>query len=207
MPQIELDDKQRTVRFTNSEIVLDFGAIGKGYALDRAGELVRSFGVERAFMHGGTSSILALGHGPSGKPWPVGIRNPWAANDAAELVQIGLADRGYSCSAVFSAGESVSDIVVPFTHAPLVEQAACVVVAPAAVEAEVLSTALLAMGMAEARVYTERAWPGVSVGWLAAADEPSICWFGARPDGICWGAMVHRLRGHVFAENGLPTRA
>lgn len=175
---VVLDAEKRTVRFTNPALGLDFGALGKGYALDRAGELVRSFGVERAFLHGGTSSILALGNGPSGTPWPVGIRNPWAANDMNELAKIGLADQGYSCSAVFSAGESASDIVDPITRAPLADQAACVVIAPTSLEAEILSTALLAMGNARARAYTENAGPGICVAWLAAADKPSITWFG-----------------------------
>jgi FAD:protein FMN transferase len=175
---VVLDAEKRTVRFTNSALVLDFGALGKGYALDRAAELVRSFGVQRAFLHGGTSSILALGHGPGGKPWPVGIRNPGAADDATELAQVGLSDQGFSCSAVYSPGESVSDIVDPHAHAPLADQAACVVIAPTALEAEILSTALLAMGKVRARAYTESAESGIFVGWLAMVGEPPLAWLG-----------------------------
>jgi thiamine biosynthesis lipoprotein ApbE len=79
---------------------------------------------------------------------------------------------------VYSAGESVSDLVDPHVHLPLADQAACVVIAPTALEAEILSTALLAMGMARARAYTENAASGISVGWLAGAGEPSLEWLG-----------------------------
>jgi thiamine biosynthesis lipoprotein len=178
---VVLDPDKRTVRYANPAVVLDFGALGKGYALDRAAELVRNFGIQQAFLHGGTSSILAVGCGANGKPWPVGIRNPWGAHDTSELTQIGLADQGYSCSAVFSAGGAVSDIVDPRHRAALTSQAACVVVAPSAIEAEILSTALLAMGMTRAQAYTESAGSGLCVGWLANAEQPSINWFSAVP--------------------------
>jgi thiamine biosynthesis lipoprotein len=176
------DNQKRTIRFFDTDFSLDFGALGKGYALDRAAEIVRSFGVDRALLHGGTSSILALGNGPNEKPWPIGIRNPTAADDAVEIAQICLIDRGYSCSAVFSADQTVSDIVDPHTGVPLTEQAACVVIAATALNAEILSTALLTMGMAQARAYTEKVTPGVSVGWIAGSSAPSIEWFGATPE-------------------------
>ena len=41
---------------------LNLGAVGKGYALDRAGELLRHrWGVRSALLHGGSSSVLARG--------------------------------------------------------------------------------------------------------------------------------------------------
>jgi thiamine biosynthesis lipoprotein len=181
MISVTVDNQKRTMRFYREDVSLDFGALGKGYALDRAAEIVRSFGVDRALLHGGTSSILALGNGPNEKPWRIGIRNPTAADDAVEIAQISLIDRGYSCSAVFSADQTVSDIVDPHSGVPLAEQAACVVIASTALDAEMLSTALLAMGMARARAYTEKVAPGVSVGWIAGTSAPSIEWFGATP--------------------------
>jgi thiamine biosynthesis lipoprotein len=178
---VVLDNEKRTVRFETPALMLDFGATGKGYALDQTAALIRSFGVERALLHGGTSSILALGLDRNGKPWPIGIRPPGAADDGMELAQIRLCDQGYSCSAVFSAGEQVSDIVNPRSLSPLDKQAACVVIASNAFEAELYSTALLAMGMDEARAYTEKAGPEVSVGWIGMANDPAITWFGTPP--------------------------
>jgi thiamine biosynthesis lipoprotein ApbE len=50
---------------------LDFGAVGKGWALDRAADVLREHGVGCALLHGGTSSVVVIGapeceHTPSG---------------------------------------------------------------------------------------------------------------------------------------------
>ena len=57
-----------------------------------------------------------------------------------------LADQSFSCSTALAPGQTASDLIAPRRGKPLTEQAACVVVAPTALEAEVLSTACLVMG-------------------------------------------------------------
>jgi thiamine biosynthesis lipoprotein ApbE len=49
---IELDPSAFTVRLTRAGVRLDLGAIGKGYALDRAADLLRDAGVSSALLHG-----------------------------------------------------------------------------------------------------------------------------------------------------------
>jgi thiamine biosynthesis lipoprotein len=151
-----IDTETRLVRFIAPDARLDFGAFGKGYALDRAAEELRQFGVTSALLDGGTSSVLALGIGRDGKPWRVGLRNPFVA-DAPELRQLALTDAALSCSGVFDAETQLtSDIVDPHTGHALAEPAAVAVVTNSAATAEMLSTALLAMGKERARAYTER---------------------------------------------------
>jgi len=41
-------------------VKLDFGAVGKGWALDRAAETLSDLGVGCALLHGGTSTVLGL---------------------------------------------------------------------------------------------------------------------------------------------------
>jgi FAD:protein FMN transferase len=147
---VELDPVQRTVSFLDPRVQLDLGGYGKGYALDAAGRVLAEFGVDRALLHGGTSSVLTRGGREDGPPWPVGLRDPFA-EDERELMQLRLADCGLSSSAVLGAGGETSDIVDVRQARPLAQQAACGVIAPSAVEAEVLSTALLAMGKTSAR--------------------------------------------------------
>ena len=67
---LRLDEAARTVRFSEPGTLIDLGGVGKGYALDRAGELLRRFGVECALLNAGTSSLLAVGRHPSGAPGP-----------------------------------------------------------------------------------------------------------------------------------------
>jgi FAD:protein FMN transferase len=76
MQHVELDAANFTVRFTRTGVVLDPGAIGKGWALERAGVLLRDAGVTDALLHGGTSTVLALGTDSEGAPWRIAIEHP-----------------------------------------------------------------------------------------------------------------------------------
>lgn len=164
---VEINPAGRTVRFTAPEIRLDLGALGKGYALDRAAALTLQYGFEQALLHGGTSSVLALGE------WPVGVRDPW--NPAGELTQFRLSDSGMSSSAAFGAEQQVSDIIHPHQRQPLREQAGCTVVAPTAAEAEILSTALLAMSEEQATKYCQRPdMAGRQVGWMKQDTNQTV---------------------------------
>ena len=48
--------------------LIDLGAIGKGWALDKCAALVFDVGIDRAFFHAGGSSMIAIG-----EDWPVNI--------------------------------------------------------------------------------------------------------------------------------------
>ena len=147
-----LDRERRTVRFARPGTFIDLGGFAKGYALDRGAEILRRFGVQCGLLNGGTSSVLAIGRHPGGVGWPIDVRDPFGDEASPPVARLRLADQGFSCSAILSPGQAVSDVIVPRLGEPLTGQAACVVVAPTAAEAEALSTAGLAMGKARARV-------------------------------------------------------
>ena len=63
---------------------LDFGAIGKGYAADKAVEILKSNGIKTALLDFG-GNIQAVGKKPDGSLWRVGIKNPWEGGAAAAL--------------------------------------------------------------------------------------------------------------------------
>src|SRR5688572_10919776 len=56
MDLVELDSESFQVRFARDGVMLDFGAIGKGYAIERAVELLREADITAAIIHGGTST-------------------------------------------------------------------------------------------------------------------------------------------------------
>lgn len=173
---VELDEESRTVRFTRPGLAFDFGGIGKGYALDRAAEILDQFGVEHAFLHAGTSSVLALGHDAEGDAWKIGVRDPFLPPGVApELFAIRSRDRGFSCSAVFGHNQGTSDVIDPRQGRPLSEPAACVALATSGAMAEVYSTALLAMGRDSAGRYSAKlAESGVSAAWIAPGDDGPV---------------------------------
>jgi len=68
---------------TNKAVQVDLGGYAKGYALDRAAELLRKQGIRNALINIG-GNILALGqHGD--RPWRVGIQHPRKSGALATL--------------------------------------------------------------------------------------------------------------------------
>lgn len=178
MADVVLDEARRTVRFVHPATRLDLGAIGKGYALDRAGEIVAAQGVAHALLDGGTSSTLARGIDAEGRPWSVGLRDPFSSDIHRELLRLRLVDQCLASSAVLAAGGGVSDLVDPRTGTPLAEQRACTILAPTATEAEILSTALACMGRERAAAYTQACRrDDLAVIWVEGqAGSPRIEW-------------------------------
>ena len=76
MNLVQLNAHNRTVRFDREGVMLDLGAIGKGYALERAAGLLREAGVISALLHGGTSTVCAIGTPPGANHWQVAIHRP-----------------------------------------------------------------------------------------------------------------------------------
>lgn len=165
-PALQLDAEICTARFTRADVIIDLGGVGKGYALDRGREIMLRFGVACGLLHGGTSSVLAVGAPPGKNGWAVAVRHP-RTPDAAPVAQVDLVDQGLSCSAVRHPGQRQSDVLNPLTGRPLCGDAACVALVANATDAEIFSTALLAMGREEAKRYLERvSCHGLVAGWF-----------------------------------------
>ncbi len=85
---VQLDPSANTVRFDVSGLALDPGGIGKGYAVEKVGSLLRGYGIDAALISAGTSTLYAIG-APPDQPdgWPVEIRDPVDANKTAAVVR------------------------------------------------------------------------------------------------------------------------
>jgi len=83
MGHVHLDAAARSVRFARTGVEVNFGAIGKGYALDRMGALLHGRGARRALLSAGYSSVLALGG--KGRGWPVDLRPRLASRRVGRL--------------------------------------------------------------------------------------------------------------------------
>jgi thiamine biosynthesis lipoprotein len=149
---IGLDRDRRTVRFLRQGLEINLGGIGKGYALDRGADLlVREWGATSALLHGGSSSVRAIGT-PPGQPrgWPVTIKHPWEPD--RRLGTLYLADNALGTSAATFQhfeynGRKLGHLLDPRTGWPAdgIQQAS--VVAPSAAEADALSTAFFVLGV------------------------------------------------------------
>lgn len=148
MQHVLLDSTDRTVSFDRAGVRLELGAIGKGYALDQAVEMLRDFEIESALLHGGTSSIYALGTPPDAKAWQIAIQSPF---EEEYLAEVSLSEMSLSVSAPRNkgfeqGGKRYGHVIDPRNGYPVPEHLLSAVVCPSATLGDALSTALLVTG-------------------------------------------------------------
>jgi thiamine biosynthesis lipoprotein len=148
---VVLDETRSAVKFRAAGLELNLGAVGKGYALDRAAELLRAkWGVRSALLHGGGSSVYAIGCPPGdARGWPVRLKHPSAPEESLGVVRLANAGLGTS-AATFQFfeynGRKLGHLLDPRTGWPAAGTASASVLAPSAAEADAMSTAAFVLG-------------------------------------------------------------
>ncbi len=126
---------------------LDLGGIAKGYAIDRAAEVLRAAGVIGGMVDVG-GDLLCFGRPLAGETWPVDVKNPSAPG---RLVQLRLREGAVCTSGNYArfteiAGKRYSHIIDPRTGWPAETALSVTVVAPTAMTADIWATALSVLG-------------------------------------------------------------
>lgn len=136
----EMDENEHRIWLRHRHPVhVDLGGFGKGYALDRMAELFDEWEIHSALLHGGWSSLLAMG-APSGHPgWPVSISHPEQPGCVLETIELQHA-------AVSGSGlQKGQHIIDPRTGRPVRGRRAAWAFAPSAALSDALSTAFMIM--------------------------------------------------------------
>lgn len=146
---IILNEADFTVAFEQEGMQIDLGAIGKGYAIERAVEVLRESGVKSALIHGGTSTIYALGAPPDANAWRVAIFDPVRKSALPDALD--LRDCSVSVSAVHGKsftldGREYGHVIDPRTGEPTNAALLAAVWGPSPTDTDALSTALLVLG-------------------------------------------------------------
>ena len=133
-----LDPNGMTITVHCDHLGLDLGGIGKGYALDQAAEiLLEDFGITRALLNAGESTVLALQPPEGAASWVIGAGAP---GQSQPLVDGALSGSGFSVQG--------SHIIDPRTGRPVPlrpDREHVWAIAPTAALADALSTAFMVM--------------------------------------------------------------
>src|SRR5262249_48032443 len=162
---------------------LDFDGFAKGVAVDACVAALRARGVTRALVTLGESSLYALGAPDDAHAWRLDVRGP---NPDGAVAGLALRDEAAAVSAVFGGAGRRSPaqnghILDPHTGVPLTDDAASVVVAPTAADAEAYAKLVLVRGAA---------------GVAAAEETAAVRAARITADGIAMGAAM-RTSGTV----------
>ena len=169
---IELDPAHHTVFLKRAGMMLDLGAIGKGYAADQMLAVLESQGIRHAMVEAGGEVIV--GDPPPGNPgWKVGV-------DSADVD-----DGGPPCTLLLHAaavstsgdehqflelnGHRYSHVINPATGWALEGESSTTVIAQDSATADSLGTTFSLMSVADGMRAAETL-PGVSVLWVRRVD-------------------------------------
>lgn len=152
---LELDVAGSRARLLAAGAELNPGAIGKGWAIDRAIDLLTAAGVPSVLVHGGQSSVRAIGiHGPAlpGRAgWKVGLRHPLRPGRRLAtftLVNRALGTSGSGTQFFVDRGRRLGHVLDPRSGRPAEGVLSATVLAPTAAEADALATAAYVLGEA-----------------------------------------------------------
>ncbi|MGM5487668.1 MAG: FAD:protein FMN transferase [Nanobdellota archaeon] len=130
---------------TNTTITL--GGIAKGYAIDQAIETLQMHNISAGLVNAG-GDLYGYGRKASGELWTSALRNPDDPYDY--LTRFEIRDQGIATSGnyerYFDENREYHHIIDPTTGRSANDCISVTVIAPSAVQADALSTALFVMG-------------------------------------------------------------
>ena len=146
--RITLDPKSQTVYLREPGMRIGFGAIGKGYAADRAKELLVSKQVKGGIINA-SGDLTTWGTKTTGERWLVGIANPLSKDKVFSwlpVVESSVATSGNYEKYIVLNGEKYSHIIDPRTGYPTKGINSVSVFAKHAELCDALATAIFIMG-------------------------------------------------------------
>jgi len=142
---IELADNK--IRFNNNAVRIDLGGIAKGYAVDRAVDIIGQCGIGKAMVSaGGDSRIMG---DRVGRPWVIGIQHP--RDPEGIVLRLPLTDSAISTSGDYERffidnGKRVHHIINPSTGRSAAASWSATVIGPDAMTTDALSTTIFILG-------------------------------------------------------------
>lgn len=146
---IVLDETQQTVFLKEKGMRIGFGGIGKGYAAQKAKELLMANGVTSGIVNA-SGDLTAWGYQENGTPWTIGIADP---NNRHQLFStLNITDKAIATSGnyekfVMINGKRYSHTIDPKTGFPVSGIKSVTIIAENAEIADALATPVMVMGV------------------------------------------------------------
>jgi thiamine biosynthesis lipoprotein len=153
---LQLDPEQRSVRFSKPGIELNLHSIGKGFAVRRMAEHLQQRGLHDFVIHGGQSSVLAIGdclpRETEQGGWRIGLTHPvFPEKRLGEflLTNRAIGTSGSARQGLVHRGQRLGHILDPRTGWPANHWLSTTVLHPDPTHADALATAFYVMSEAE----------------------------------------------------------
>ena len=144
--KVTVNCAENKIKFAGLGVKIDLGGVAKGYAIDRAGAIMKKYGVENFIVNYGGDMLFCGNKG--GKPWSIGIKNPDKPSEILKKLELGTSGcKGVATSGDYERffvieGETFSHILNPKTGKPVKDAKSVTVIGEDATVADVAATAV-----------------------------------------------------------------
>ena len=150
---IILNKENSTIYLSKKGMKIGFGSIGKGYAADKGRELMKNLGVKAGIVDA-SGDIATWGYQTNGKPWSIGIRNPFKKHKIAKILKLknsAVATSGSYEKYAEINGIRYSHIINPKTGMPATGLTSVTIYGLSAEFSNALSTSIMVLGKKEGK--------------------------------------------------------
>lgn len=136
-----------SVSFARSGMEVTLDGIAKGYIIDRAMDLLRQQNIQHALINAGGDIVVHGGKG-EGKPWSIGIQDPWNRRRYVDVVTLnaGAIATSGNYEVFFDREKLFHHLILPNKGTPAPSIASVSIQAANAMEADALATTAYVMG-------------------------------------------------------------
>ena len=172
--KMKLDRASKSVMLTQKGMRLDIGGLGKGFAAEKAIEVVKQFGIKSAMMDAG-GKIVLTNPPPGEKGWNITISNGSDSLKTMQLSNIALATSGPTYRFFEYKGVRYSHILNPKTGTGLLFHVRTTAICKDGTVADALATAFSISGIKSGKKYLKK-FPGTRVWMVEKKDDQIVSW-------------------------------
>lgn len=153
-----------TITKQDPRVMLDCGAIAKGFAVDKVAELLASKGIKNYMVEIG-GEVVVKGNNPDGEPWHIGVIKPTddslSVNNEMQarltVSDMAMATSGNYRNYYYKNGKKYAHTIDPKTGYPVQHNILSVtILAPTCMQADAYATSFMVVGLDKARQILKR---------------------------------------------------